>query len=48
MPQDLNFRVPRLGEGAILSPLTGIRFVRESERILYDSDVDRIKAMLAA
>src|SRR5262245_35226922 len=48
MPQELNFRVPRLGEGAILSPLTGIRFVRESERILYDSDVDRIKAMLAA
>jgi len=48
MPQELNFRVPTLGECAIPSPLTGMRFVQESERILYDSDLDRIKATLAA
>ena len=48
MAQELDFRVPSLGEGAIPSPLTGTRFVRESERILYDSDLDRVKATLAA
>jgi 6-phosphofructokinase 1 len=48
MPQGLDFRVPSLGECAIPSPLKGIRFVRESERILYESDLDRIKATLAA
>jgi 6-phosphofructokinase 1 len=48
MPHDLNFRVPSLGECAVRSPLRGIRFVPESERILYDSDLDHIKAMLAA
>jgi 6-phosphofructokinase 1 len=48
MQQQLDFRVSRLGECAIPSPLSGIRFVRESERILYDSDLDRIKATLAA
>ena len=48
MTQELDFRVPSLGEGAIPSPLMGTRFVRESERILYDSDLDRVKATLAA
>jgi 6-phosphofructokinase 1 len=48
MSQELDFRVPTLGACAIPSPLTGIRFVRESERILYDSDLDRIKASLVA
>lgn len=43
-----HFHVPSLGEGAIPSPLTHIRFVPESERILCDSDLDRIKASLAA
>lgn len=32
----------------IPSPLTGIRFAGESERILYDSDIERVKATLAA
>ena len=48
MPQQVDFRVPSLGECAIPSPLTGIRFVRESERILHDSDLERIKTTLAA
>ena len=48
MPQQLNFRVPRLGECTIPSPLTGIHFVPDSERVLYDSHLDRIKAILAA
>jgi 6-phosphofructokinase 1 len=48
MPQETDFRVPSLGECLIPSPLTGIRFVRESERVLYDSDPDRVKAALAA
>jgi 6-phosphofructokinase 1 len=48
MPPELDFQVPSLGECAIRSPLTGIRFVRESERILYDTDLERIKTMLEA
>jgi 6-phosphofructokinase 1 len=48
MPQELNFQVPTLGECAIPSPLRGIRFARESERILYDVDLDRITASVAA
>jgi 6-phosphofructokinase 1 len=48
MPQELDFRVPSLGECTIPSPLRGIRFVQESERVLYDSDLGRIKATLAA
>src|SRR5262245_26868449 len=48
MPQETDFRVSRLGECTIPSPLTGIRFAGESERILYDSDLDRVKAALAA
>jgi 6-phosphofructokinase 1 len=48
MPQEPDFRVSSLGAGAIPSPLTGIRFVSEAERILYDSDLDRVKATLAA
>ena len=40
--------MPTLGACDIPSPLRGIRFVRESERILYDSDADRIRASFAA
>ena len=48
MPQETNFLVPSLGECRVPSPLAGIRFVADSERILYDSDPERVKRTLAA
>ncbi len=45
---DLNFAVSRLGECRIPSPLTGVRFVREEEHVLYHSDLGAIKGYLAA
>jgi hypothetical protein len=32
---DLNFEVSRLGEGRIPSPLKGIHFVKDDERVLF-------------
>ena len=48
MRDDLNFSVPRLGECKVPSPMTGTRFVKETEHILYDSELDSIKKALAA
>ena len=49
MLQALDFRVPSLGESAIRSPLAGIRFVPESERILHISiDLTKYEAGVGA
>jgi len=32
---DLNFKVSRLGEGRIPSPLQGVTFVKDDERVLF-------------
>ncbi len=40
---DLNFQVSRLGEGTIASPLKGISFVKDGERVLFHSDLSEVK-----
>ena len=42
-PVDLNFEVSRLGEGRIPSPLKGINFVKNDERVLFHSEMSEIK-----
>ncbi|MBP1751685.1 MAG: ATP-dependent 6-phosphofructokinase [Geobacteraceae bacterium] len=39
---DLDFTISRLGECRIPSPMAGIRFVTDTERILYDSQASQI------
>jgi 6-phosphofructokinase 1 len=43
----LDFAVNRLGECRIPSPMDGVRFVRDDEHVLYDSNLDHVKQMLA-
>ena len=45
---DLNFAVSRLGEGRFPSPITGARFVDDSEHVLYHTDLEAIKSYLTA
>jgi len=40
---DLNFEVARLGEGRIPSPLKGVYFVKDDERVLFDSGLSEVK-----
>jgi 6-phosphofructokinase 1 len=40
---DLNFEVHRLGECTMPSPMSGVRFVKEDDHILYHSDVMEIR-----
>ncbi len=40
---DLNFEVSRLGEGCISSPLKGIHFVKDDDRVLFHSDLNEAK-----
>jgi 6-phosphofructokinase 1 len=39
----LSFEVSRLGEGCIPSPLKGVRFVKDDERVLFHSGLNEIK-----
>lgn len=43
-----DFRVDRLGEAHLSSPMDGVRFVQDDEHVLYEADLDQIKAHLAA
>jgi 6-phosphofructokinase 1 len=43
MLDDLNFEVSRLGDGRIPSPLKGIQFVRDDERVLLYSELSEVK-----
>jgi 6-phosphofructokinase 1 len=43
---DLDFTVARLGECRIPSPMSGVRFTSDEERVLYHSTLDGIKACL--
>ena len=45
---DLNFTVSKLGEGRIISPITGVRFVDDEEHVLYHSDFRELKGYLDA
>jgi len=40
---DLNFEVSGLGEGRIPSPLKGVYFVKDDERVLFHSDLSETK-----
>jgi 6-phosphofructokinase 1 len=43
---DLNFAVSRVGECRITSPISGVRFVKDEEHVLYHSDIETIKSYL--
>jgi 6-phosphofructokinase 1 len=43
---DLDFTVTRLGECRVPSPLTGVRFTKESERVLYHARLEEIKTWI--
>jgi 6-phosphofructokinase 1 len=47
MPRELDFTVMNLGECRIPSPLSGIRFVKEDDRILYHSDIRGIRECIS-
>jgi 6-phosphofructokinase 1 len=42
---DPDFAVPRLGECRIPSPMTGVQFVSDEERVLYDADLEKVKSL---
>jgi 6-phosphofructokinase 1 len=42
----LDFTIGRLGDGRIRSPLSGVRFTRDTERVLYHSTLDGIQGCL--
>jgi 6-phosphofructokinase 1 len=48
MAKELNFTVMKLGECTIPSPMSGVRFVKEDDHILYHSDIREIRQYLAA
>ena len=43
---DLDFTIARLGECRIESPMSGVRFTRDEERVLYHSTLEGINAWL--
>ena len=43
---DPDFAVSRLGECRIPSPMTGVQFVSDEERVLYDADLGKVKSFL--
>ena len=42
---DPDFAVSRLGECRIPSPMTGVQFVSDEERVLYDADLEKVKSL---
>ncbi len=43
-----SFFVDRLGDARIPSPMDGVRFVPDEAHVLYEANLDRLKALLAA
>jgi 6-phosphofructokinase 1 len=43
---DLNFTIAKLGECRVPSPLSGVRFTRDEERVLYHSTLEAMTACL--
>ena len=43
---DLDFTIARLGECRIPSPMSGVRFTSDEERVIYHSTLERIKPWL--
>ena len=47
MPErDLDFTIARLGESRIQSPMSGVRFTRDDERVLYPARLEDLKPWL--
>lgn len=44
---DLDFTMARLGECRFPSPLSGVRFIRDDERVLYHTRFEDMKAWIA-
>ena len=44
--RDLDFTIARLGEGRLRSPVSGVRFIRDDERVLYHSGLEDVKTWL--
>src|SRR4029453_2624875 len=44
---DLDFTIERLGECGIPSPMSGVRFGRDDERVIYHASLQEVKACLA-
>jgi 6-phosphofructokinase 1 len=42
---DPDFAVSRLGECRIPSPMTGVQFVSDEEKVLYDADLEKVKSL---
>ena len=40
---DLDFTIERLGPGRVPSPMSGVRFTRDEERVLYHSTLEGLK-----
>jgi 6-phosphofructokinase 1 len=43
---DLDFTIARLGECRIQSPMSGVRFTRDEERVIYHSTLEGVEAWL--
>ncbi|HYQ80703.1 MAG TPA: ATP-dependent 6-phosphofructokinase [Anaeromyxobacteraceae bacterium] len=46
MSQDLDFTIPRLGECRVASPLSGVRFTGDGERVLYHARLEEMRPWL--
>lgn len=44
---DLDFSIARLGECRVRSPLSGVRFIRDDERVLYHARLEDLRPWLA-
>ena len=44
----LDFTVKKHGDGVVPSPMSGVRFIHDHERILYPSTLDELKALQGA
>ncbi|HET7291238.1 MAG TPA: ATP-dependent 6-phosphofructokinase [Vicinamibacteria bacterium] len=43
---DLDFTIARLGECRVKSPMSGVRFTRDDQRVLYHAELEHVKAWL--
>lgn len=48
MAKELDFTIMKLGECTIPSPMSGVRFVKDDDHILYHSDIREIRQYIAA
>ena len=44
--EQLDFRIERLGEPRLLSPMKAARFIDDAEQVLYHGDLAEVRAYL--